>query len=157
MLSTFTAQLVFDCKDHVRCVRTAAITQNGRCMVASAAPQPIGISLNKKSSLCTSVILRCPYRSFCHLCPQKIFPKVFVFCWKCLWWKDHKQRVKYIFAYRSSEILFYFLWSCCTLIGITRDCVLIEFYKVATSPPSAWNRISSLQEHNFVKQKNWVM
>ena len=30
-----------------------------------------------------------------------------------------------------------FLCSCCTLIGTTCDCVFIEFYSVADSPPSA--------------------
>ena len=61
ILLTFISQCVFDCSDDLRCVRTAAIASFddvGR----SPAPQPIGISLNKKISLCTSVILRCPHR-----------------------------------------------------------------------------------------------
>ena len=67
---TFISQIVFDCSDDVRCVRTAAITSYddvGR----SPAPQPIGISLNKKNGLCRSTRLGCPGQYVCHFHPQK--------------------------------------------------------------------------------------
>ena len=66
------------------------------------------MSLRKKISLCRSTRLRCPRRYFCHLHPQKNFPKVFVFRWKCLCRNVRGAWINYFFKSVFSEMLFYF-------------------------------------------------
>ena len=151
MYITLVLQLVFDCSDDIRCVRAVAISWYGD-VGRSSAPQPLEISLKKWLSLVNYVKMPASLLSLSFASSKKL-PKDF-----CFQLKVYPQTKSKPFFSRSFSVKCYFNIFI-VLLHVDWHCTKsasFEFLESGGHHLISLEPGCSLQDHNSIKQKNWV-